>query len=177
MKRTRNSSSLSPCQIVAWNLGRARRARGWSQEETARRLEPCLGYRLSRAALSQAERSIEGKRIRRFDADEIVAFARVFELPVSYFFIPPASPFRGRPVEVNGKPSDPRASVTSEPLTYDEMLNLAIHPAPEVRATLRMAGLWGLSQAEADRIEDRAMGMFKETLRERAEASRRRRKS
>lgn len=179
MKRGRNSSSLSPCQIVAWNLERARRSRGWSQEETAKRAEPYLGHRLSRAAFSQAERSIEGKRIRRFDADEIVAFARVFELPVSYFFIPPPSPFRGTAVLVNGKPGEPSARTTSEPMTYDEAVKLAVEPAPEVAATLRFLALAEVpprSRADEERVGQRVLNDFKDMLRVKAESSRERRR-
>jgi hypothetical protein len=38
---------------------------------------------------SAAERSVAGKRIREFDADTIQAFARTFDLPVAWFFLPP----------------------------------------------------------------------------------------
>jgi hypothetical protein len=113
---------LSPCQIVAWNLEQARRGRGWSQEEAAGKLEPFIGYRITRAALSQAERCLYRGRIRRFDADEIVAYARAFDLPVSAFFCPPEPHLRGRPVFVNGKPGAPRANVISPPLTRSEMM-------------------------------------------------------
>ena len=116
---------LSPCQIVAWNLERLRRARGWSQDQAAKELEPYLGYRLSRAAFSQAERSLDGGKIRRFDADEIVAFSRVFEVPVGCFFGPPAPHLKGKSVAVNGKPGNPEARVSSPPLSRDNMLTLA----------------------------------------------------
>jgi len=119
-----DTSVLSPCQIIAWNLGRARRSRGWTQEEAAEKLEPYLGYRLSRAAWSQAERCLYGK-LRRFDADEIVAFARAFEVPVSYFFAPSQAHFLGKIVMVNGRPGNPRARVTSTPITRQHMLMLA----------------------------------------------------
>jgi hypothetical protein len=76
------TSVLSPCQLIAWNLQRARRSRGWTQERAAKKLEAYLGYKLSRAAFSQAERCLYGKVRRRFDADETFAFARV--IPFSY---------------------------------------------------------------------------------------------
>ncbi|HEV2766733.1 MAG TPA: hypothetical protein VGV63_03360, partial [Acidimicrobiales bacterium] len=41
------------------------------------------------ASISQAERSIAGRFIRKFDADEIMAFARAFEVPIAWFFMPP----------------------------------------------------------------------------------------
>ena len=52
-------------------------------------LAPYLGFRWSKANFSAAERSVDGQRVRQFDADEIVAFARTFDLPVSWFFMPP----------------------------------------------------------------------------------------
>jgi hypothetical protein len=115
---------LSPCQIVAWNLERIRRERGLTQEQAAKKLEPYLGYRLSRAAFSQAERCLYGK-LRRFDADEIVAFARAFQVPIPYFFGPPQPHFRGKTVVVNGKPGNPKACVTSPPLARQDMFVLA----------------------------------------------------
>jgi transcriptional regulator with XRE-family HTH domain len=78
-------------QIVANNLSRARRERGWSQEDLGERLGQHLGHPWSVASVSAAERSIDSGRGRRFDANELAAFARVFGLPISYFFLPPES--------------------------------------------------------------------------------------
>jgi hypothetical protein len=80
---------LSPNQIVAFNLWLARELNGWTQETAAERLEPFLGERWSRIVFSAAERSVTGKRIRQFSADDIFAFAATFRLPVSFFFMPP----------------------------------------------------------------------------------------
>jgi hypothetical protein len=80
---------LTPNQVVAFNLAQARQWRGWTQDQAAEALEPYLGKRWSKASVSQAERSIAGKFVRNFDADEIVAFARAFELPLGWFFMPP----------------------------------------------------------------------------------------
>ncbi len=76
-------------QVVAFNLTQAREWRGWTQDEAALALEPYLGVRWSKATFSQAERSVAGRFIRNFTADEIVAFARGFELPITWFFMPP----------------------------------------------------------------------------------------
>ncbi len=76
-------------QVVAFNLAQAREWRGWTQDEAAVALEPFLGVRWSKATFSQAERSVAGRFIRNFTADEIVAFARAFEMPVTWFFMPP----------------------------------------------------------------------------------------
>jgi hypothetical protein len=43
------------------------------------------------AQVSAAERSVDGARIRQFTADDIVAFAQAFDLPIGYFFLPPRS--------------------------------------------------------------------------------------
>ncbi|MDP9454143.1 MAG: helix-turn-helix transcriptional regulator, partial [Actinomycetota bacterium] len=71
---------LTPNQVVAFNLALARQRKGWTQEEAAQALEPYLGKRWSKASVSQAERSIAGRFVRNFDADELVAFARAFEV-------------------------------------------------------------------------------------------------
>lgn len=95
-------------QIVAFNLIQAREWRDWTQEEAATALEPYLGVRWSKATFSQAERSVAGRFIRNFTADEIVAFARGFDLPVTWFFMPPppwAAP--GMPTRLEA-PDDPR---------------------------------------------------------------------
>ena len=93
---------LTPNQVVAYNLALAREWKGWTQDEAAAALEPYLGKRWSKASVSQAERSVAGKFIRNFDADELVAFARAFELPVGWFLMPPPPGHDepGRPVKL-----------------------------------------------------------------------------
>lgn len=76
-------------EIVAYNFRAARELRGWTQEETALRLEGLLGQRLPQASISAIERAYEGDRRREFDAHELVAFALAFELPLVWFFLPP----------------------------------------------------------------------------------------
>ena len=80
---------LTPNQVVAYNLTQAREWKGWTQDQLAEALEPHLGKRWSKASVSQAERSVAGKFIRQFTADEIVAFARALDLPLGWFFLPP----------------------------------------------------------------------------------------
>ncbi|MGH9122752.1 MAG: helix-turn-helix domain-containing protein, partial [Acidimicrobiales bacterium] len=80
---------MSANQIVAFNLALARSWRRWTQEEAAAAIEPYLGVRWSKASVSQAERSVNGNFVRNFSADEIVAFAQAFEVPVTWFFMPP----------------------------------------------------------------------------------------
>jgi transcriptional regulator with XRE-family HTH domain len=75
-------------QLVAYNMTRARRSRGWTQQEVADRLERYTGRVWSKASISAAERSWQGGRPRRFDANELVALAVIFETPVAYFLLP-----------------------------------------------------------------------------------------
>jgi transcriptional regulator with XRE-family HTH domain len=76
-------------EIVAYNFRVARELRGWTQEETAQALEGLLGQRLPQASISAIERAYEGDRRREFDAQEILAFALAFDLPLVWFFLPP----------------------------------------------------------------------------------------
>lgn len=93
---------LTPNQVVAFNLALAREWKGWTQDQAAEALEPHLGKRWSKATVSQAERSVAGKFIRNFDADELVAFARAFELPLGWFLMPPppGTDDQGRPIKL-----------------------------------------------------------------------------
>ncbi len=81
-------------EIVAYNFRLARELRGWTQEEAAQALEPLLGQRLPQASISAIERAYEGERRREFDAQEILAFALAFDLPLVWFFLPPPADHR-----------------------------------------------------------------------------------
>ena len=81
--------SLDANQVVAWNFRAARELRGWTQEECARHLAAHLGQHLPKASISAIERSVESDRRREFDAAELIAFARAFDLPVVWFLLPP----------------------------------------------------------------------------------------
>ena len=79
-------------EIVAYNLARARRSKGWTQAEAADRLQRQSGKTWTSATLGAAERTASGasgSRTRLFDANELVTFSLVFNQPVSYFFLPP----------------------------------------------------------------------------------------
>ncbi len=80
---------LTPNQLVGYNLWCARQERRWTQAQAAEALEPHLGVRWTVAQVSAAERSIDGTRIRQFTADDLVAFAQAFDVPITYFFLPP----------------------------------------------------------------------------------------
>jgi transcriptional regulator with XRE-family HTH domain len=85
------SVPYTPNQLVAHNLARFRKQRGLTQAETVELLEPFLGLRWSVASLSAAERSVDGKRIKEFNADELVALSRAFDVPLAFWFIPPSA--------------------------------------------------------------------------------------
>lgn len=89
-RRPTDTTAWTPNQIVAYNVARARLLRGWTQEQAALELAPYLGQRLSTASFSALERSIDGGRIRQFNADELLALARGFQLPIGWFFTPPS---------------------------------------------------------------------------------------
>ncbi len=76
-------------QIVAFNVAKARLLRGWTQEEAAQELAPYLGTLLSTARFWAIERSVDTGRVREFNADELLAFARGFRVPITWFFTPP----------------------------------------------------------------------------------------
>jgi transcriptional regulator with XRE-family HTH domain len=74
---------VSMSQLIAYNTKWFRTAAGMSQEELG---EP-LGW--SAASVSAAERSWESKRVKRFDADEIMQIASALAVPVPALFLPP----------------------------------------------------------------------------------------
>lgn len=88
-RRKPDPRTWTPNQIVAFNISKARLKRGWTQDQAAEALAPYLGARLSTASWSAIERSVDGGRIREFTADELIAFARGFELPLGWFLTPP----------------------------------------------------------------------------------------
>lgn len=81
--------TYTPNQVVALNVARARTMRGWTQEQASNELAPYLGTRWSNASFSAVERSIAGTRVKQFSADELVALARGFDLPIGWFLLPP----------------------------------------------------------------------------------------
>src|SRR5215203_1933652 len=87
-RRLKRDVLWTPNQIVAARITDARRLRNWTQEEAAERLAPFLGTRWSGATFSLVERSVDGKRIRQFTADELFALSRAFDLPIGFFLTP-----------------------------------------------------------------------------------------
>ncbi len=85
----RKRDTIDANQAVAFNFRLAREMRGWTQDETALRLEPYLGQRLPKSSISAIERSADTDRRRVFTVQEVVAFAITFEVPFVWFLIPP----------------------------------------------------------------------------------------
>jgi transcriptional regulator with XRE-family HTH domain len=69
--------------IIGYNVAYFRKVAGATQEQLG---EP-LGW--TKVAVSAAERSWDGKRVRKFDADEILRIAQVFDVPIAALFLPP----------------------------------------------------------------------------------------
>ena len=86
---------MNPNGIVAWNLRQARKLRRWTQAETVKRLSE-FGIQWSVPSLSDAERSWKpDARYREFTASDLVTFSLTFELPLSWWFLPPTSDATG----------------------------------------------------------------------------------
>lgn len=75
---------ISLSQLAAYNLAAYRKAAGLSQQEFGERMG---GW--SAASVSAAERSWDSRRIRKFDADELVRIAAVLGVPLAALFVPP----------------------------------------------------------------------------------------
>ena len=69
--------------VVGYNMGYFRRVAGLTQEQLG---EP-LGW--TKVAVSAAERSWDGKRVRQFDADLIADLAGILQVPIAALFLPP----------------------------------------------------------------------------------------
>ena len=82
-------TTYTPNQVVAANLRKARKDRGWKQRDAAEAVSRHIGERWSPEVFSAVERSVTGARVRKFTADDLLALARAFELPVAYFLFPP----------------------------------------------------------------------------------------
>lgn len=88
-RKKQDARSWSASQVVAHNLTRARELRELTQAEIAERLTTYTGSNWTPTTVAQAEGSVGGQRIRQFTANELVALARTFDLPVLFFFLPP----------------------------------------------------------------------------------------
>jgi uncharacterized coiled-coil protein SlyX len=71
---------------------------------------------------------MDGQRIRNFDADEIVAFARTFDLPVTFFFMPPVPWADSLPVRLQTPDAGPLGVALTKmvDLVFGERHNMAL---------------------------------------------------
>ena len=76
--------------VVSYNVKAIRERRGMTQQAVADRLAELTGHQLPQASISAMERGFDGERRRRFDAHELYLLSQVFDVPIAYFFIPPA---------------------------------------------------------------------------------------
>jgi transcriptional regulator with XRE-family HTH domain len=75
--------------VVSYNVRAIRERRGMTQQQVADRLATLTGHQLPQASISAMERGFDGERRRRFDAHELYLLSVVFDVPITYFFIPP----------------------------------------------------------------------------------------
>ena len=94
-RRDLTQPDIDPNGLVAWNLRQARTLRGWTQAETVERLSE-FGIQWSVPSLSDAERSWKpDARYREFTAADLVTLSLTFDLPLSWWFLPPTSDATG----------------------------------------------------------------------------------
>lgn len=136
---------FTPNQLVAFNLAQIRKQRGLTQEQTVEMLTPFLGVTWSVASLSAAERSVDGKRIKEFNADELIALSRAFDVPPAFWFIPPPAA------------QQPRLAVPDaldQGLTVDSLLDI-VFGRTDNRHTLEQALLTGVADTDVRAVSDR----------------------
>jgi transcriptional regulator with XRE-family HTH domain len=194
-RRTTTDTSPPPPQavnlneVVAYNFRRARELRGLTQDEAAVALEPFLGQRLPQASISALERSYGGDKRREFDAQEILAFACAFDVPLLWFLLPPPDDTRrlqgtsdhvhelytlalGREDQVEELYGRFRELGMPEP-TADDETAAAVFGGPTARTLLdyrhrRKQMLLALLDDYADRVDNSAdeLGQFFDHLRQ-----------
>ena len=107
-------------------------------------LTPFLGARWSVASLSAAERSVDGKRIKEFNADELIALSRAFDVALVFWFTPP-------PAEDEPRLATPDSF--DEGLPVDTLLDI-VFGRSDNRHILEQALLSGLPDPEAGTVTD-----------------------
>lgn len=73
----------SAAVAVSANMRRLRREHGWTQEQLGEKLGDW-----TKVAVSAAERSVDGKRVRAFTIDEVVQIAGVFGVSLDEMVTP-----------------------------------------------------------------------------------------
>jgi transcriptional regulator with XRE-family HTH domain len=143
-KQPVGQATVDANQIVGVNFRLAREMRGWTQEEVATRLSTLNdGVVLPKASISAIERGIERDRRRVFDAQELVKYALLFEVPIFWFFLP-VEETRGRALENWGYQAE-------------EMMQLFVGTdaqLAEVREHLRTVRPWLAGRNNSAMLED-----------------------
>ena len=78
----------TPNAVIAWNVRRLRRARGWTQTELAERLSERDDKPWTFSMVSDAETAGRTDRDRQFTVNEVSVLARVFQVSVIALFVP-----------------------------------------------------------------------------------------
>jgi transcriptional regulator with XRE-family HTH domain len=118
-------------QVVAWNIAWFRREAGMTQQELADR----LGWPQNK--VSEAERSVTGRRTREFDADTLIYLAGALGVPLNALFLPPLDDRRQAVYEFR-----PRG--LGQALGMTDLLSAVLYGDPEDRS--------GVMEAYRDRI-------------------------
>lgn len=107
-----DSTSLSPNQVVATVLRDERKARGWTWEKVCHELG-AYGISWEKTTYYAAEASrLPDSAPRRFSADEILAFALIFDKPATWFLTPPEGV---------------TMTMGTDPLYFRDLLALGLH--------------------------------------------------
>lgn len=80
--------------VVAHNLGLIRERRGWSTAQVLERITrqaQVAGQDVSEPTLSRLGRLLEAKGRPRFDAHQLYLLSVGLDVPIAYFFLPPAA--------------------------------------------------------------------------------------
>lgn len=154
----------TPNQLVAYNLTKARELRGWTQERAVQEVAKYQeGAGWTAVAWSAAERSVAGKRIRQFTADDLLAFSQAFDLPLTWWLLPPGS---DKDVEIAGLVQIPEPG-TSIAFRQSYMVWLLMGYSADIEDRLQRTGLDEIaksiaeSQPSADQLLDVAEALYK----------------
>lgn len=145
--------SVTLNQVVGYNMSWYRKAAGLTQEELGQRMG---GW--TKVAVSAAERSWDGKRVRKFDADELVGIARALGVPVPALLLPPHDAGTAIIYELEGNSETELKTQLTELLPY-------LLPSPDdqspvmaaFRNRLMALGVSHLTEADAKAIPTDAM--------------------
>ncbi|MFF8793371.1 helix-turn-helix domain-containing protein [Streptomyces globisporus] len=136
VEKSEQLDPLRPNELVSYNLLRARRARGWTQTQLGEVLGRHTGRVWSNASVSGAERAWQGGRSRKFDAEELVAFCHIFDVPLAYFLLPPED---STAVEVATAEEEKYGALLRFPIVEYLKCILAVDTPPFFYARARMA--------------------------------------